>query len=60
MNSRIQGKIAEIKRLSDQNKKTGKITYSYATQSRDGLSIAIRTSKDAETFMAELKAIKKK
>jgi hypothetical protein len=60
MNSRIQGKINEIKKLSAQSKSGRQSSYKTTTSTIDGLSMAIRTKKDADTFMAELKAIKKK
>jgi len=60
MNSRIQDKIKEIKKLSDRSKADHLPPYQAGDSSRDGLSMAIRTPKDAEIFMAELKAIGKK
>lgn len=60
MNSRVQGKINEIKKLSAQSKNSRQVSSGTDNQSTDGLSLAIRTKKDADTFMAELKAIRKK
>jgi len=60
MNSRIQGKLNEIKRLSADTK--GRYIDSSGTRkdSTDGLSAAIHSKKDADTFMTELKAIRKR
>jgi hypothetical protein len=60
MNARIQNKIDEIKKLSTQSKTDRPVSYKTVAQTKDGLSVAIRTQKDADTFMAELKAIGKK
>ncbi|RFM26266.1 hypothetical protein [Deminuibacter soli] len=59
MNSKIQGKIDEIKKLSAQSKPGRQSSYKITNTSSDSLSMAIRNKKDADTFMAELKALKK-
>lgn len=59
MNARVQRKINEIKKLSGQT--AGRSAASHRSEQRaDGLSMAIRSKRDAETFLSELNAIKKK
>ena len=60
MNSRVQGKINEIKKLAARSKAGGLISFGMRKQNADGLSMAIRSQKDADAFMTELKAIKKR
>lgn len=60
MNSQVQGKINAIKKMSADKK--GSYSGSSGTKRAcaDGLSVAIHSQKDADTFMTELKAIRKK
>ena len=60
MNSRVQGKINEIKKLSARSKTGYSVSVGTRKQSTDGLSMAIHSKKDADTFMMELKAIRKR
>ena len=60
MNSRVQGKINDIKKMAARPKTGYQVSSGTRKQSTDGLSMAIRTKKDADTFMTELKAIRKK
>ena len=60
MNSRVQGKLNEIRTLSAKNKKSCKTPSRTQLTIVDGLSMAISSKKDADTFMTELKAIKKR
>jgi len=60
MNSHVQGKIDDIKKLAARPKAGHVVSSGTKRQSTDGLSMAIRTQKDADTFMTELKAIRKK
>lgn len=60
MNSRVQGKINEIKKLSARSKTSHSVSSATRKQSTDGLSVAIHSKRDAETFMTELNAIRKR
>ncbi|SIS71207.1 hypothetical protein SAMN05421788_101767 [Filimonas lacunae] len=60
MNSKIQKKIDEIKRQSAQSKAfSAAVTSNVTISTNDALSISIRSKKDADTFMSEVKAISK-
>ena len=59
MNSRVQGKINEIKKLSARSKAGYSVSGGIRKQNADGLSMAIHSKRDAETFMTELNAIRK-
>lgn len=60
MNSKIQAKIDEIKKQSEQTKGERKLPARVSSSKADSLSLAIRTKKDADAFMAEIDAIRKK
>ena len=60
MNSHVQGKINEIKKLSARSKTGYSVSDGTKKQSPDGLSMAIHSKRDADTFIAELKAIRKR
>ncbi|UYQ95671.1 hypothetical protein MKQ68_11210 [Chitinophaga horti] len=61
MDAQIQAKIDEIKRQSERCKAEGRFPTSPTfTPKKDSLSMAIRTKKDADIFMAEIDAIRKK
>lgn len=60
MNPQVQGKINDIKKLVAHPKTGYVVTHDIDKKRVDGLSMAIRTKKDADTFLTELKAIRKK
>lgn len=60
MNQIVQRKIEEIKRMAATQKASSGVSFVRENESLDGLSIAIRSKKDADDFMAELKAISQK
>jgi hypothetical protein len=60
MNSRVQGKINEIKKLSARSKTGYPVPGNAGKQNTDGLSMAIHSKRDADTFITELKAIRKR
>ena len=60
MNSRVQGKVNEIKKLATRSKAGYLATDVEKKQNTDGLSMAIHSKRDADTFIAELKAIRKR
>jgi len=60
MNSRVQSKLAELKRKTDAGNITGLNVVVRKEAKRDGLSMAIHSQKDADQFMAELSAIRKR
>lgn len=57
MKPSIQRKIGEFKRLSE-NGKIQAVTTS-KSKTRDSLSTAIHSKKDAENFIAEVKSVRK-
>jgi len=59
MNTRIQHQISQLKEAATAHGTSGSYKgVSYAgTRGSDALSQAIRTKKDANTFMAELKSV---
>jgi hypothetical protein len=59
MNQTIEHKIAEIKKMSAQRKAEGTVLHLSNPQPKDSLSMAIHSKKDADNFMAELRAINK-
>ncbi|RYE19083.1 MAG: hypothetical protein EOP45_13170 [Sphingobacteriaceae bacterium] len=60
MNPQVQGKINDIKKLVARPKTGYVITNDVDKKRVDGLSMAIRIKEDADTFLTELKAIRKK
>jgi hypothetical protein len=60
MHPQIQYKIAEFKKIAVGKKTTIATGSVPELQPPDGLSMAIHSKKDAEVFMAELKAISKR
>jgi hypothetical protein len=59
MNSRVQGKINEIKKLSARSKSGYSVPDGTKKHKSDGLSMSIHSQRDADTFITELKAIRK-
>jgi hypothetical protein len=55
MNPRIQNKINQFKKIAATQKAEEITLHSENSRTRDGLTQAIRTKKDADIFMAELK-----
>ena len=60
MNPRVQYKIEQFKKMTTDKKVAGKTASVRTANKPDGLSMAIHSKKDADTFMAELKAITKR
>lgn len=61
MNPRVQKKMIQFKAMAAAQQKSAEpAIVGRREQTADGLSMAIHSQKDADTFMAELKAIAKK
>ena len=60
MNSRVQSKINEMKKLSVGSKTGYLVPDNTKNTKTDGLSMAIHSKRDADTFIMELKAIRKR
>ncbi|MDR3694033.1 hypothetical protein [Mucilaginibacter sp.] len=60
MNSRVQRKLAELKRKTDAGKINGLTVVVRKEIKRDGLSMAIHSQKDADQFISELSAIRRR
>lgn len=58
MNENVQKKIDEIRKMSENSKNNGTVIHLGKTQEPDSLSTAIHSKRDADHFMAELKAIR--
>jgi len=59
MDKSIQDKIKQFKKLAATSKVGGKIVTSNQQRTPDSLSSAIHSKRDADIFMAELRAIGK-
>lgn len=57
MTPELQEKVNEILRMSDEAKAAGRVPMEVTPSPPDALSEAIRTQKDADDFMAQLRAI---
>jgi len=60
MNPHVQHKIEQFKKMATEKKVAGTTVSLEKTTGPDALSMAIHSQKDADTFMAELKAITKR
>jgi hypothetical protein len=60
MNPRVQGKIEQFKKMAAIQNAGNKSASARKTTKPDGLSMAIHSKKDADTFMSELRAITKR
>lgn len=60
MNSRVQHKLAEFKRKTNLGKAVVFTVVVPKESKRDGLTMALHSQKDADQFIAELSAIRKR
>jgi hypothetical protein len=60
MNSRVQHKLDELRRKTTMGKTADSPITANKAAKPDGLSMAIHSQKDAEQFLAELSAIRKR
>jgi hypothetical protein len=60
MNSQVQHKLDELRRKTTVGKTAGTPITVRKASKPDGLSMAIHSQKDAEQFLAELSAIRKR